>query len=160
MYRNWHKQCTLPLSPQIASPLPPSTMHTSRSLAAFTSLLEIQGAEAAIHHLNAGVAHRFTAVYRLDGGMLRNVLLCDKLGEICPEFLAEVPLATSFCQFVLGDGVFQTTNSASDPPPGRPPLPGCRGLLPRRARAGQRWRTVGHLVPLRCAGVDHLRCRV
>lgn len=90
-------------------------MHTTRSLSALSSILETHGAAAAIQYLNAGVAHRFTAAYRLDDGILRNLLLSDKQGEICPAFLAEVPLATSFCQFVLRDGVFQTGNSATDP---------------------------------------------
>lgn len=89
-------------------------MQPSRSLAACTSILETSGAAAAIQYLNAGVAHRFTAVFRIDGDTLRNQLLCDKLGEICPAFLAEVPLNTSFCQFVLQDGFFQTTNSTTD----------------------------------------------
>lgn len=89
-------------------------MQASRSLAACTSALETSGAAAAIQYLNAGVAHRFTAVYQLDGDTLRNQLLCDKLGEIYPEYLAEVPLNSSFCQFVLREGVFQTVSSTTD----------------------------------------------
>nr|WP_315183411.1 guanylate cyclase [uncultured Albidiferax sp.] len=122
-------------------------MHTTRSLATLSSILETGGAAAAIQYLNAGVAHRFTAVYRLDGGILRNVLLCDKLGEICPEYLAEVPLATSFCQFVLRDGVFQTTNSATDQRLDGHPYQGvmvCYHGVPLQSRSGELWGTLCH----------------
>ncbi|MCR6478423.1 GAF domain-containing protein [Variovorax sp. ZS18.2.2] len=47
--------------------------------------------------------------------MLRNVLLHDKHGQIRTDFLEVVPLNTSFCQFVLREGLFQTNNSALDP---------------------------------------------
>ncbi len=73
-----------------------------------------EGAEAALAFLNAGVPHRYSAVYRLDGRTLKNVLLCDKADEITPAYLAEVPFETSFCQFVIRDGHFQTTDSGTD----------------------------------------------
>ena len=40
--------------------------------------------------------------------------LYDKMGEITPEFLAEVPCEKSFCQFVIRDGLFRTADSAMD----------------------------------------------
>ena len=40
--------------------------------------------------------------------------LVDKHGEPLPEFLAEVPIASSFCQYVLRDGSFLTGDSSSD----------------------------------------------
>ncbi|WP_394788105.1 guanylate cyclase [Rhodoferax sp.] len=89
-------------------------MHPIRNLDALSATLTAQGAAAGLAYLNAGVPHRFTAMYRLDGGMLRNLLLYDKAGEICPEYLAEVSLDTSFCQFVLRERVFRTSNSATD----------------------------------------------
>ena len=122
-------------------------MHTTRSFAALSSTLATQGAQAAIQYLNAGVAHRFTAVYRLDGGMLRNVMLYDKLGEICPEYLAEVPLATSFCQFVLRDGVFKTSNTAADPRLDGHPYQGvliCYHGVPLLSATGELWGTLCH----------------
>ncbi|MBT9462747.1 MAG: guanylate cyclase [Hydrogenophaga sp.] len=64
--------------------------------------------------LNAPVAHRYTALYRLSDGVLRNVELADKENEIKPEFLEEVPLKDSFCQFVLRDGLFKSSNTADD----------------------------------------------
>ena len=122
-------------------------MHTTRSLSALSSILETHGAAAAIQYLNAGVAHRFTAAYRLDDGILRNLLLSDKQGEICPAFLAEVPLATSFCQFVLRDGVFQTSNSATDPRLDGHPYQGvmvCYHGVPLLNANGELWGTLCH----------------
>ena len=66
-------------------------MDPRRNPASFVSTLTAQGPAAAVAWLNAGVPHRYTAVYRVDGGMLRNVLLHDKRGEMRPAFLAEVP---------------------------------------------------------------------
>ncbi|WP_367850261.1 GAF domain-containing protein [Rhodoferax sp. WC2427] len=139
-------------------------MHTIRSLAALSSILETRGAAAAIQHLNAGVAHRFTAVYRLDGDILRNVLLWDKQGEIRPAYLAEVPLATSFCQFVLRDGVFRTTNSATDSRLDGHPYQGvmvCYHGVPLLTAQGELWGTLCHFdvqeLPLSDAEFDLLQ---
>lgn len=78
------------------------------------SELQQGGLRRGLQFLNAPIEHRYTAVYRLSNGMLRNVELCDKEGEIKPEFLEEVPLNDSFCQFVLRDGLFQTSNTSDD----------------------------------------------
>ncbi|MBB1602833.1 guanylate cyclase [Variovorax sp. UMC13] len=72
------------------------------------------GVRALLVRLNERVAHRYTAIYRLNGEMLRCVHLIDKTGAVQPGFLAEVSLQDSFCQFVFRDGVFQTENSAFD----------------------------------------------
>ena len=55
-----------------------------------------------------------TAIYRLRDGRMLNVALVDKHGEPLPDFLAEVPIASSFCQYVLRDGSFLTGDSGSD----------------------------------------------
>lgn len=74
-----------------------------------------EGIAAVLVELNRRVSHRYTAVYRLeDGQMLRNVELIDKEDELRPEFLAKVPLETSFCQFVLRQGRFLTDDSSLD----------------------------------------------
>lgn len=80
----------------------------------FMTACEVGGLTSALASLNARVAHRFTAVYELGGALLRNIELVDKAGEARPEFLKEVPLGSSFCQFVLRDGVFLTGNSGQD----------------------------------------------
>lgn len=76
--------------------------------------LETQG-PAGLAFLNARVPHRYTGVFRLHEGALRNMFLYDKQGEIVPEFLQVVPLDDSFCQFTLRDGLFTTQDSSADP---------------------------------------------
>ncbi|CAN5233389.1 hypothetical protein BH10PSE18_BH10PSE18_26910 [soil metagenome] len=80
----------------------------------FLALCEKYGVAAAMLALNRRVPHRYTAAYRLEGDRLRNVELIDKAGEDRPEYLAEVPFETSFCQFVLRDGRFLTSDSSLD----------------------------------------------
>lgn len=89
-------------------------MYQSRDLNAFAAVLKSRGAGAALAYLNDGVPHRFSGVYRIEGDNLRNVLLVDKLGEVRPSFLEVVPMNSSFCQFVVRDGLFRTNNSATD----------------------------------------------
>ena len=86
----------------------------SRRVETFCEAWASAGAQAALEYLSHGVPHRYTAVYRLRDGRLQNMLLHDKSGEVRPEYLAEVALETSFCQFVLRDGVFMTADSATD----------------------------------------------
>lgn len=73
-----------------------------------------RGVAAAMQVMNARVPHRFTGVYRLDGPMLRNVVLCDKHRHLEPVDLKVVPFKDSFCQFVLRDSIFVTTDSGHD----------------------------------------------
>lgn len=84
-------------------------MDTSRDIREFRNILSSVGASAALAYLNAGVDHRYTAAYRLNGRQFENVLLHDKQSEVVPEFLVVVPFDVSFCQFVLRDGVFRTS---------------------------------------------------
>lgn len=80
----------------------------------FRSVLDTRGLHAGLKFLNGPVAHRYTGVFQLNNGVFRNVDLYDKEGEVMPEFLAEVPLTDSFCQFVIRDGVFCTDNTSAD----------------------------------------------
>ena len=80
----------------------------------FSDALQRAGVDEALRVLNQRVPHRYTAVYQLDGTVLRNLFLYDKQGEIRPEYLAEVDMGDSFCQFVLREGAFLTDNSAFD----------------------------------------------
>ena len=81
-----------------------------RLLDALTS----NGLHGGLQHLNHPVDHRYTGVYRLKDSVFRNIALYDKEGEMLPEFLAEVPLEDSFCQFVIRDGLFKTEHSGND----------------------------------------------
>lgn len=87
---------------------------SERTLDQFSTLLATKGPEAALHYLNSGVPHRYTAVYRFEGELLRNVLLYDKQGQMRPEYLIAVPFKQSFCQFVLRDQAFRTDDSEHD----------------------------------------------
>jgi len=85
-----------------------------RTLEALRAALADGGPAAVLEFLNRGVAHRYTAVYRFDGELLRNVLLCDKQEQVRPDFLLAVPFRHSFCQFVLRDQAFRTEDSRQD----------------------------------------------
>ncbi len=80
----------------------------------FQRVLDDEGILPALQYLNAGVPHRYTAVYELDRRDLRCVQLYDRLGEVDASFLAVVPLQDSYCQFVLRDGGFMTPNTSND----------------------------------------------
>ncbi|MDB5939132.1 MAG: guanylate cyclase, partial [Polaromonas sp.] len=67
-----------------------------QQLAQFRLAFERGGLLGALGYLNARTSFRFTAIYRLDGQMMRNIHLYDRLGEY-PVSLSEVPLGESFC---------------------------------------------------------------
>ncbi|RZJ25825.1 MAG: GAF domain-containing protein [Haliea sp.] len=77
-----------------------------QSLSHVRETLRHAGLQTTLHFLNDRVPHRFTAVYQLNGDLLRSVAIVDKAGEVVPEHLLAVPLGSSFCQFVLRDGFF------------------------------------------------------
>ncbi|MBS0343300.1 MAG: guanylate cyclase [Proteobacteria bacterium] len=85
-----------------------------RTLEALRAALSDGGPGALLAYLNNGVPHRYTAVYRFDGDLLRNALLHDKLDQVRPDFLLAVPFKHSFCQFVLRDQMFRTEDSRQD----------------------------------------------
>jgi hypothetical protein len=80
----------------------------------FAELCDVSGLGPALDLLNGGVPHRYTGFYQATPSAMINVALADKVGEPRPDFLAEVPVASSFCQFVLRDGSFLTGDSAAD----------------------------------------------
>lgn len=89
--------------------------HAISSITDYADVCARSGVAAVLVELNRRVPHRYTAAYRLDGGtLLRNVELVDKKNEVRPEYLAQVPLETSFCQFVLRHGRFLTSDSSKD----------------------------------------------
>lgn len=89
-------------------------MTIARDPRQFAKILASLGAPSALAYLNAGVPHRYSAIYRLRGHEFENIFLHDKQGEVIPEFLAVVPFEVSFCQFVLRDSAFRTDDSAAD----------------------------------------------
>ena len=89
-------------------------MLSLRNLQSLSEILEAKGASGGLAYLNEGVPHRYSAVYRLAGLMLKNVLLHDKAGKLRPEYLAAIPFDSSYCQFVVREGVFRTNDSSND----------------------------------------------
>lgn len=87
----------------------------STKLQYFQDVIATKGIDAALEVLNLGIAHRYTAIFRLDDLILTNTNLFDKLHEVRPEILARVPLADSFCQLVFREGALTTADSSTDP---------------------------------------------
>jgi hypothetical protein len=80
----------------------------------FAAVCDGSGLGPALNLLNDGVLHRYTGFYQATAVAMINLALADKAGEPRPDFLAAVPVASSFCQFVLRDGSFFTDDSAAD----------------------------------------------
>lgn len=97
---------------QLLTTLPPFAV--SPDLQDFAERCEKFGIAGGLAALNARVPHRYTALYQLDEGILRNIELFDKAGEVRPDYLAAVPVNDSFCQFVLREGEFRTCDSGQD----------------------------------------------
>lgn len=118
-------------------------------ITAFTELelvLAQSGRLAGLAFLNRRVDHRFTAIYRLDNAVMKNVDLVDKEGIGMPD-LQEVPLGNSFCQYVLRDGQFLTAGSGADRRLDGHPYQGVVGSyvgLPLLGNDGQLWGTFCH----------------
>lgn len=96
-------------------PAAPPAFEPSPEVQAFIAQCKQKGLAAALEGLNTTVPHRYTGLYRLDHLVLKNIELIDKAGETKSDMLAAVPLADSFCQFVLRDGVFLTSDSSLVP---------------------------------------------
>lgn len=79
------------------------------------SLIQQQAFAQALRELNASVPHRYTAIFKVVGDRVRNVLLFDKRGEPLPAPLSDFPLADSFCQFVLRDSFLHVDDSLQEP---------------------------------------------
>jgi len=120
---------------------------TLRSVDAFMEVVRGSGVEAALAWLNAGVPHRFSAIYRFEGALLRNEFLVDKKDAVPPAYLLAVPFEVSFCRFALRDGAFRTDNSAVDERLLGHPY---RGVVvsyhsvPVMTRYGDLWGTLSH----------------
>lgn len=91
-----------------------------QSLSNVRETLRASGLYSALQLLNARVPHRFTAVYQLNGDLMRNIAIVDKAGAVVPENLLTVPLGSSFCQFVLRDGFFRLQGDADERLNGHP----------------------------------------
>ena len=88
-----------------------ATPGTTKGLAA---ALAAYGVPAGLQYLNSRVAHRCTAIYRLENSTMRCLHLHDQVREFASEFLDVVPLDDSYCQFVLRDGFFLSEKTSND----------------------------------------------
>ena len=92
-------------------------MNSSDKVAADTERLRTAlasgGLSAALEWLNARTSYRYTGIYHLEDGAMRMVAIFDRNGEDI-KALTVIPLDDSFCQFVMRDGVFNTTHAADD----------------------------------------------
>ena len=82
---------------------------------AFSRILETRGLAGGLAFLNDRVPHRYTAVYRYAGLILKNVCLHDAQGKRLPPFLSALPLNKSLAQFVRPGSPFRTDDSTKDP---------------------------------------------
>ncbi|KQP49876.1 hypothetical protein [Pseudorhodoferax sp. Leaf274] len=103
-------------SPSTFHSLPPGLLRDppSARTSAIAQAFRSGGVDEGLRAMNAGVAHRYSGIFALDGELLRNTHMFDKLGEVRPEALEVVVLKDSFCQIVLREGYFLTDNTRQD----------------------------------------------
>ena len=90
-------------------------MASTQVLDTFSQILKTQGLAGALSYLNEGVPHRYTAVYRFAGLVLKNVCLHDALGKRQPAFLSAMPLDKSLARRIKPGTPFRTDDSSRDP---------------------------------------------
>ena len=76
-------------------------------------LLANRGIVPALALLNDRTSFRFTAIYKLEGGVMRAVHAFDRTSEY-RTWLKVVPLGKSFCQYALEHGEFMTSHASGD----------------------------------------------
>ena len=79
----------------------------------FEEAMERGGVHGALEFLNARSPYRYTAIYRFEGEMVRNLYFFDRLGTASSD-PSPVPMGDTFCQFVGAPGTFSTGNSLED----------------------------------------------
>lgn len=84
------------------------------AVANFREILRADGVRAALRYLNRLSVHRFTAVFRFEGGTLRNLHMIDRNDpevERCPD----QPVLDSYCIYVRRTAeTFITDDAAGD----------------------------------------------
>ncbi|RZL95059.1 MAG: hypothetical protein EOP82_03500 [Variovorax sp.] len=90
-------------------------MTSVRILNTFSQILKTQGLSGGLAFLNDGVPHRYTAINRYAGLIMKSVCLHDALGKRRPPFLTAIPLDQSLAQFIKPGIPFRTDDSSKDP---------------------------------------------
>jgi GAF domain-containing protein len=81
----------------------------------FREILEHAGIRPALQFLNSRSSHRFTALFRFEGGTLRNLHLIDR-DDPTVERTPDQPVLESYCVYVRSTArAFRTEDSLSDP---------------------------------------------
>jgi GAF domain-containing protein len=83
-------------------------------VADFERTLEQDGILAGLRFLNGRVAHRCSAIYRLQHLTARNLYFHDREGALLPSAFGTVPLGDGFCQHALREGFFLTDDTRTD----------------------------------------------
>ena len=86
----------------------------SPAVAEFERVLEQDGILAGLRFLNRRVAHRCSAIYRLQHLTARNLYFHDREGALLPAAFGTVPLGDGFCQHALREGCFLTDDTRTD----------------------------------------------
>ena len=89
-------------------------MPSAQDLEAFSQILKTKGLAGGLAFLNEGVPHRYTAIFRFAGLILKNVCLHDAQGQRLPPFLSAMPLNKSLAQFIRPGIPFRTDDSSRD----------------------------------------------
>jgi GAF domain-containing protein len=84
------------------------------AVARFREILRDEGVRPSLRYLNGQGAHRFTAVFRFEGGTLRNLHMVDR-DDPTVERCADQPVLESYCIYVRRTAeTFVTDDSAND----------------------------------------------
>ena len=86
---------------------------TSDQQDAFRQSLTDHGIRRVLELLNARTPYRFTAIYKLEGSVLRAQHAYDRACEY-RTWLMVVPLERSFCQYAIESGEFMTSCVSKD----------------------------------------------
>lgn len=126
-------------------------------LTEFERKLRTLGLHEALRFLNGRTPHRYTAIYRYDGEVLRNLHLVDALA---PEIRrgSDVPLGDSYCAHVgetKASVMFDDArnNVRVTPRPNSPVVSYCGVLL--TDAAGQPFGSLCHFDTMRCETPNH-----
>lgn len=118
----------------------------------FTRCLRERGFRSALAHLNRRTPHRYTGVFRFDGGMLRSVVLVDKWNAQTTRG-DDIPIAAAYCAHVHRTGqplVVEDGRSDVRVPwmASSPVLSYCGAVIVDPA--GKRWGALCHFDTSRC----------
>lgn len=93
----------------------PNTVDPPARVAELAEVLQRRGLTELLRALNASTSYRFTALYRYDGPLLRNVALVDRLDPTTVKG-DDAAVATTFCGVVKRERAgFATDLGAADP---------------------------------------------